>query len=375
MEQGEKLPGRVRFVTTYPPTNCGIATYSSQYVDAIGKLCEVSVEPLELGNKNPLYFIRLAARARKGADLVHVQYELALFGERGICTLLFYPVLRLFGGPAVVTTVHDFWDVRKTYDKRLLYWPMRIFFTAIWQSIVLCSDTIMVHTEMFKEKVSQYGGTGKVDVVPQACLVRPPRLPQDSCKAKLGLSDKRIVTVFGYVNALKGHDLAIEAMQGMPEDVILYIAGDARIPADRPYADSLRNLTKSLGVEDGVIFHGYVRDEDAPMVICASDILLLPYRYVAQSASMNYSLAYGKPVLASDLPGFAEIAGKYGCIELFRSESVPDLREKLVWLLSDAGLTARLSRNVDSYCSAVGLDMIAGQIVEKYRLILTGKNK
>jgi len=45
---------KVKFVTTYPPANCGIATYSSYFVEALKKQCEVDVIPILAGG--PIYY-------------------------------------------------------------------------------------------------------------------------------------------------------------------------------------------------------------------------------------------------------------------------------------------------------------------------------
>ncbi len=50
---------KVKFVTTYPPENCGIATYSRHYVEALRKLCDVEVVPVKRPKMNPFYFLGL----------------------------------------------------------------------------------------------------------------------------------------------------------------------------------------------------------------------------------------------------------------------------------------------------------------------------
>ncbi len=361
---------KVKFVSTYPPENCGIATYSSYYVEAIRKLAEVTVERLEPGRRNPLYFMRLGRRARKDADVIHVQYELSFYGNRGMYTPLFYLCARLFGGPALATTIHEFLDAKKTYRGKLRYYPMFLYYWLVYRFIALGSDAVLVHTEGMKERLSQYGRTDSVHILPHASFIRPVFLPQEECKTKLGLGGKRIITIFGFINSTKGHDLAIEAVSKMPEDVVLYIVGDGRLPEDLAYAEGLKEKARALGLDGRVVFHGYLKDEDVASVMCASDLLLLPYRHVTQSGAINYPLAYGKPVLASNIEGFEEVKKAYGCIDTFETRNAEDLRAHAMKILDDPSLAEALKSKCAAYTSAVDIETIAAKTFDIYKKIV-----
>lgn len=369
---------KVKFVTTYPPANCGIAIYSQHYVEALRKLCDVDVLPIERPKMDPFYFIGLALKARKGADVVHVQFDCGFFGTigRGRLSLsgmyvpLFYFMLKLPGGPAVATTVHELHDARKDYAGRLLYWPMRTYYTLVYRPMMRLSDAVIAHTTGTVQALAQYGRTHNAAIVPHASFIKPVVLAVDECKDKLGLRGKRVVTIFGYISPPKGHDLAIEAMKGMPDDVVLYIAGDGRAPEDKRYVEELKAKARSLGLDGRVRFHGYVKEEEMPVVMCASDVMLMPYRHVVQSGALYYALAYGKPVLASDTGGFAEMAGSYGCIETFEPDNAEDLTVKLASLMANDPLKRSIVKKGALYIGSISIDRVAAATLNIYEKIM-----
>jgi glycosyltransferase involved in cell wall biosynthesis len=287
-------------------------------------------------------------------------------------TPLFYFLLKLPGGPATVTTVHELIDAKSKYGGGALYWPMRIYYTVVYRSMVKLSDVVILHTSESAKTLSQYAKTNNAEIVPLACTVSPTFLPEEECKASLGLAGKRMVTMFGFISRFKGHDLAIEAMKNMPEDVVLYIAGEGRSPEDNAYIDALKEKVEQMGLHGRVIFAGYVSDDKAPAVMCASDIVLLPYRHVVQSSALNYALAYLKPVLASDMGGFAEVARAYGCIKTFRPEDVDDLKAKLLLMLGNRSCIDTIMSRAPAYVKAVSLRSVIERTICIYERILSG---
>ncbi|MDA8962193.1 glycosyltransferase [Congregibacter sp.] len=126
-------------------------------------------------------------------------------------------------------------------------------------------------------------------------------------KAKLEL------LFFGIVRNYKGLDLALKAMNLLkPSDVRLTIVGEFWEDLDATEA-----LVTDLGITEQVtIVSRYVSDEEAAEYFASSDAVLMPYRSASGSAVIPLAYYYGKPVVASNLPGLTELIseGKTGWI-------------------------------------------------------------
>ncbi|MEL6642574.1 MAG: glycosyltransferase family 4 protein [Pseudomonadota bacterium] len=107
---------------------------------------------------------------------------------------------------------------------------------------------------------------------------------------------------FGLLRPYKGLDIALKALARVEADVHLTVAGefwDGRSETEE--------LIQTLGLEDRVeLLPRYVADAEAAELFHRADVLLAPYRSVTGSGVVAMAQWYGLPVVASDLPGFAE---------------------------------------------------------------------
>ncbi len=107
-----------------------------------------------------------------------------------------------------------------------------------------------------------------------------------------------MVLCFGLMRPYKGIDLLLEAWRGI-EDAELWIAG-----APRMDISALR-----AGAPPGVRFvPRFIGDDELPAYFRRADLVVLPYREIDQSGVLFTALAFGKPLLLSDVGGFPEIA-------------------------------------------------------------------
>ena len=145
----------------------------------------------------------------------------------------------------------------------------------------------------------------------------------------------KVITIFGFVSPNKGHDLIIEILPKLDEDIVLFVAGGARTRDQEKYKKSLENQVSSLGLENRVKFFNFVDKKDLPIVASATDLFIYPYRWIVASAALSLGLSYRVPTITSDLSYFKEIKDRYDCIELFENGNKQDLFNKIKHLLKD----------------------------------------
>ncbi|OGU74157.1 MAG: hypothetical protein A2V93_04060 [Ignavibacteria bacterium RBG_16_34_14] len=125
-------------------------------------------------------------------------------------------------------------------------------------------------------------------------------------KKKLGFNaDDKILLFFGYVRKYKGLDLLIKAM---PK--IIAINPNAKLLIVGEFYDDpsfYLNLIKELKLEQYVkVINRFVKNEEVGLYYGLADLIVLPYRSATQSAVLNVSYSFNKPVVATKVGGFVE---------------------------------------------------------------------
>lgn len=124
-----------------------------------------------------------------------------------------------------------------------------------------------------------------------------------------------ILLFFGYVRSYKGLDVLLEAMPAILKkdpDVRLLVAGEFYDKYEKYDA-----IIKRLNIGDKVkMVNEFVSNEELGKYFYVADLIVLPYRSATQSAVMNMTFSFLKPVLATDVGGLAEFIdeGKTGYV-------------------------------------------------------------
>lgn len=101
-------------------------------------------------------------------------------------------------------------------------------------------------------------------------------------------------------------------------------------------------FVNSLGLEQDVIFPGYVADEDLPGVYNLADVLLFPSLYEGFGLPVLEAMACGTPVVTSNMSALPEVAGPAGLlVDPYDQEEIASGAYRL---LSDKALSSELIR-------------------------------
>lgn len=169
---------------------------------------------------------------------------------------------------------------------------------------------------------------------------------RDSALAAMGLdADKLYVGFLGTLTPWQGVEVLVRAMARLSADfpeLRLLIGGDGDGMA------GLRELVRRLGLEDRVVFKGWIRGEDARTFINALDVAVAPYHFppdrpIGSPVKLRDYAAAGRPVVAADYPVIANVIDGEWCL-LHRPGDDADLAERLRTLLPDAPRRAGMGR-------------------------------
>ncbi|NNG35664.1 glycosyltransferase [Nakamurella aerolata] len=156
-----------------------------------------------------------------------------------------------------------------------------------------------------------------------------PRRPGEKCwplPAGRAAGDAGYLLFAGRIQPLKGPDLAIEALAGVPPEIrpLLVIAGD--VAADfAGYAEELRALVDRLGLTDDVVFGGSLsRAELAHALRCAT-MMLVPSHSETFGLVALEAAASGVPVIAASAGGLRE------AVVHLETGQLIDSREPTAW--------------------------------------------
>ena len=115
--------------------------------------------------------------------------------------------------------------------------------------------------------------------------------------------EQKVFLSFGYVRDGKNLDLAIKALEEVPE-AVLVVAGTVASSKDKTFQD-YKDLAQQLGVADRCrFFEGFVSDEEMGRYFAGTDFMILTYSssFHSQSGVLNTAAHARKPLLASSSP-------------------------------------------------------------------------
>lgn len=238
----------------------------------------------------------------------------------------------------IISTKHGFQEtwleqygfaVNSRLKKMPFYWLSRLAERKINQSFTISHAMAAFYhdSKITRQRIPViHHGLGQEAIPEEAVLATP-------------ASPLKIVSV-GRLTRYKGFLYLLEAMAVVKEEqpaVVLEIAGNG------PQREELESYCKKLGLTDNVRFLGFQPQpqtllEKAALVIIPSTVE--PFGLVFLEA-----MAYGKPIIAFDVPAGNEIVkdGETGILVKLRS--IEDMANAIEKLLVNPDLAAELGRN------------------------------
>ncbi|MDW8368549.1 MAG: glycosyltransferase, partial [Abditibacteriales bacterium] len=276
---------------------CGIAHYAERLVNELRSQVNVevvAVEPRLRSGADTLrhyaadarYYRRLGEQLNRG-DVAHIQHQYVFFGGVAPHRAKFAHVLSAVRVP-VVLTVHEVdegsgfkaWLVQRLNRRSFLHPHVR---------------HLIVHSASLAASLRRVG------VPSEHISVLPMPIPSmrghefSRYKQQLGWENKTVLTLFGFIVARKGYEVALRALRELPKEFVLLIAGGKHFADRTGYVEALQADVHRLGLEERVHITGYLQEEELRDAMSATDIALAPFHAMSASASVAELLGYGKP--------------------------------------------------------------------------------
>jgi len=364
----------IAFLSTYPPRECGLATFTQDLARELDKV-KLLNRPVVIAMSNDRYnygsrvimeiqqFDRESyintAKAVNNTDieLVVIEHEYGIFGgEAGEYITDFINNLKI----PFITTLHTVLPSPSEKQKEVLK-----FIGAKCSKIVtMAKNTLPVLESAYDIPAS------KIEVIHHGVPYRIVE-PREKLKKKYGFAGRNVISTFGLLSPGKGLEYGIEAIAKVAEkhrDVIYLILGQTHPVVKREqgetYREMLVQLVDRLGIKEHVMFvDKYLTKDEIITYLQMSDIYMTPYlgRDQAVSGTLAYAVGYGRVIVSTPYSYAREmLADGRGLLAEFRNAD--SLAEKIMYVLDNP----KAKKEMEKRTLSVGMTMMWGNIANQY---------
>jgi len=351
----------ILFITSYPPRECGIATYSQDLIHAIEnkfshsfsiKICALESKDetfqysenisYTLNTSIPEEYPELAKKINQNEriKIIVIQHEFGFFQTSGGNDFLQF--IQSLEKPIVIV----FHTVLPRPDER---------FKTLVKSIATACRSIIVMTNASKDVLEQDYGIEqeKIEVIAHGThLVSNSN--KTFLKKKYGLKGHKILTTFGLISSGKSIETTLDALPDIVKtnpEVIFLAIGKTHPGVIKSEGEKYRNMLEekviSLNLQEHVRFiNQYL---DLPVLLeylRLTDIYLFTSKDPNQAVSgtFSYAMSCGCPIISTPIPQAREMLDENTgiIIEFLDSQH---LAEGAVKLLKDEPLRKNISLN------------------------------
>lgn len=371
LERGVKM----LIVSSYPPRECGLATFSDDIVNAVEtvfgntlpvEICAIQNDKYQFQYSDKVTYTlstaflenyrQLAEKINKRNDIgmVCIQHEFGLFGGKyGDYILAFLLALN----KPVVTIFHTVLPEPDEERKKIV------------EAIADLSDKIIVLTKKSQAILTtQYGcQKSKINVIPHGTHIVLWE-QKEKLKNKYHYSDKIVLTTFGLISENKSIETVLYALPEIVNkhpEVIYLVLGKThpeiiKREGER-YRNMLTNIVKELHLENNVVFvNEYLELERLLEYLTLSDIYLFTSKDPNQAVSgtFAYAMSCGCAVISTPIPHVVETLNGAGILLNGFSNS-KEFQKAIVRLIENKEERIAMGKNAFSLTHASTWENIA----------------
>jgi glycosyltransferase involved in cell wall biosynthesis len=363
---GDKLP-EILFITSYPPRECGIATYSQDLIKALNNKFshsfKIRICPLESENEKHVYPDAYLPDRQEIKDILNVDHPDA-----------FTKLAKTINGNAdirIVMIQHEFGFFEKSEN------DFSLFLGALTKPVVIVFHTVLPHpNESLKLNVQQISGVAesiivmtkssarilindygvqheKITVIPHGTHLVP-HLNKQFLKNKYKLSGKKVLSTFGLLGSGKSIETTLEALPAIVKknsDVVFLIIGKTHPSVIKhegeKYRQMLEKKVAELQLQPYVQFiNCFLPLPDLLEYLQLTDIYLFTSKDPNQAVSgtFSYAISCGCPIISTPIPHAREVLKNDAGI-IIDFENSQQLTNAIFTLLNDEQLRKNIGSN------------------------------
>jgi len=369
---------RVAVLGNHLPRHCGIATFTTDLVDALATsfpAIDCKVIAMNDAGRRHVYAERvlfeiaeaeLASYRRAtdflnvgGFDALSVQHEYGIFGGKAGSHLL---GLLSEARMPIVTTLHTILGEPSDDHRRVM------------NEVTRLSERLIVMSQNGSDLLREVHGVSpdKIDVIPHGV----PCLPDSAAsRERLGIDGTTMILTFGLLSPDKGIERMIDAMPAIlarhPDTT--YIVLGATHPHVKEwhgegYRNSLELRARRLGVLDNVVFHDrFVSAAELGEFLSAADVYVTPYLNPEQitSGTLAYAVGNGKAVVSTPYRYAKELlADGRGILVPWKDASA--IADSIIRLLDDPKERAAMGARAAAFGHDMRWPAVAARYVESF---------
>jgi glycosyltransferase involved in cell wall biosynthesis len=357
----KQLP-EVLLITSYPPRECGIATYSQDLLKALNnkfddsfslKVCAVESDStprnypkevdfvLNTRQKSQYFTLLNTINSNKNIKLVLIQHEFGLYEQSNAVDFLQF--IYSINKP-IVLVFHT-----------VLPRPDAVFQTKVKRIAAACASIIVMTKNSADILNRDYGiSEAKISVIPHGTHLVP-HLDKAVLKEKYGLVGRKVVATFGLINSGKSIETTLDALPNIIKlnpDVLFLVIGKTHSGVVQSEGEKYRRLLEAK--VEALNLHNHVRfiNEFLPLpellaYLQLTDIYLFTSKDPNQAVSgtFSYAMSCGCPIISTPIPHAKEVlTNDTGIIVDF--EQPQQLANAVNLLLGDDALRQSIRINI-----------------------------
>jgi glycosyltransferase involved in cell wall biosynthesis len=175
--------------------------------------------------------------------------------------------------------------------------------------------------------------------------------------------------LFGKIKPYKGIDLMIEAVKRLAPETRARVEV---LVVGKPYMETAALEAAAAGIPEIRFEFRFVPDEEMPALFAWADVLAFPYREIEMSGVLMAALKTARPMVASNIGGFAELLvdGETGF--LVPPGDVEGLTRAIGRMALEPETRARMARGLIDLVQAIpSWDRIAAETEALYAAAIT----